>query len=227
MTQWHEFEDRKALDIALATHVASSLQKDIAARGGASAAFSGGSTPRGMLAALSDTPLDWAAVDLTLVDDRWVDADHPDSNARLLAETLLVGGAASARFYPLHTVDVSPDEGAVIAEQRIDGMQRPFSAVVLGMGGDGHTASWFPESANLAELTDTSQPAAVLATDPVTAPHLRVTLTLPAVLDTHLLVLHITGEEKRALLEEASEANYPIARILEQHEQPLHIYWAP
>ena len=106
-------------------------------------------------------------------------------------------------------------------------MPRPFSAVVLGMGGDGHTASWFPQAANLQLLLDPAATRRVALTEPVTAPHQRITLTLPAVLDSRQIILHLCGGDKRAILENAIQANYPVAAILQQNTTPATIWWAP
>jgi 6-phosphogluconolactonase len=102
-----------------------------------------------------------------------------------------------------------------------------FSAVVLGMGEDGHTASWFPQTADLAALLDPTNPADVAMTDPVTAPHRRLTLTLAAVLNSREIIIHITGESKRTVLERACANGYPVAAVLEQDTTPTSIWWSP
>ena len=106
-------------------------------------------------------------------------------------------------------------------------MPQPFAVIVLGMGGDGHTASWFPQAANLAALLDPATAAILAATDPVTAPHQRITLTLAAVLRSRNIIIHITGEHKEDVLQRASRDHYPIAAILEQTNTPASIWWAP
>lgn len=225
--RWRLFEDRDALALALAEHLAQRLREDIAERGEASLALSGGSTPKPMFQALAQQELDWRNVSLTLVDERWVDGDHPDSNERLLRENLHRGPAAAARFIGLKTPHPRASEGEGEAGARIAALPRPFSAVVLGMGGDGHTASWFPQAANLPRLLDLEGGALVAATEPVTAPHTRMTLTLPAVLNSREVILHITGEDKRAVLGDAIARGYPVAAMLKQSTTPLSIWWAP
>jgi 6-phosphogluconolactonase len=95
------------------------------------------------------------------------------------------------------------------------------------MGGDGHTASWFPRASNLRALLDQDSAQVVAATQPVTAPHQRMTLTLRAALDTRSLIIHITGAAKKAILESAREKRYPIAAVLEQNATAATIWWAP
>ncbi len=224
MSDWHRFGSTAGLDEALAGHLARRLAADIGDYGQASLAVSGGSTPAGMFRRLSRCELDWAKVWLTLVDERCVATDSPDSNERLLRQELLQNRAAAARFIGM--ADAGAD-GLKALEEEIAAIPRPFSAVVLGMGGDGHTASWFPQAENLTALLDPANPADVALTDPVTAAHRRLTLTLAAVLDSREIVLHITGEAKRAALESACARGYPVAAVLAQKLSPVSIWWAP
>ncbi|MBP6683121.1 MAG: 6-phosphogluconolactonase [Halioglobus sp.] len=224
MSDWRRFGSTTGLDEALAGHLARRLAADIRDYGQASLAVSGGSTPTGMFRRLSHCELDWAKVWLTLVDERCVATDSPDSNERLLRQELLQNRAAAARFIGM--ADAGAD-GLEALEEEIAAIPRPFSAVVLGMGGDGHTASWFPQAENLSALLDPANPADVAFSDPVTAPHRRLTLTLAAVLYSREIIIHISGEAKRAALESACAQGYPVAAVLEQDLSPVSIWWAP
>jgi 6-phosphogluconolactonase len=224
MNEWHIFAGSEELDRALAEHLGKRLQTDIQRHGHASLAVSGGSTPTGMFRKLSSCELDWSRVWLTLVDERRVATDSPASNERMLRENLLQNRAAAARFISL----ADNGAGGVAALGRaLDAIPRPFSAVVLGMGGDGHTASWFPGAVNLPALLDPANPADVAETMPVTAPHERLTLTLAAVLKSREILIHITGEAKKTLLENARAEQHPVAAILQQTVTPASIWWAP
>ena len=224
MNEWHIFAGSGELDRALAEHLGKRLQTDIERHGHASLAVSGGSTPIGMFRKLSSCELDWSRVWLTLVDERRVATDSPASNERMLRENLLQNRAAAARFISL--ADNGAD-GVAALGRALDAIPRPFSAVVLGMGGDGHTASWFPGAANLPALLDPANPADVAETMPVTAPHERLTLTLAAVLKSREILIHITGEAKTTLLENARAEQHPVAAILQHTETPASIWWAP
>lgn len=227
MSSWHRFDQREELDRALAAHIAGCLQRDLDSREWASLAVSGGSTPRGMFQRLAACDLAWQRVAITLVDERWVPPDHADSNERLVRENLLQQHAAAARLVGLKTPDADAAEGLAASRKRIADLPLPFSAVVLGMGGDGHTASWFPRAENLQALLAPPDGAAVAVTDPVTAPHQRITLTLPAVLDSREIIVHITGEDKRSILEAAEQAGHPVAAVTSQRQTPVSIWWAP
>jgi 6-phosphogluconolactonase len=224
MNEWHIFAGSGELDQALADHLGKQLQTDIERHGHASLAVSGGSTPTGMFRKLSSCELDWSRVWLTLVDERRVATDSPASNERMLRENLLQNRAAAARFISL--ADNGAD-GVAALSRALDAIPRPFSAVVLGMGGDGHTASWFPGAVNLPALLDPANPADVAETMPVTAPHERLTLTLAAVLKSREILIHITGEAKKTLLENARAGQHPVAAILQQTVTPASIWWAP
>ena len=220
---WHRFNNTAELDRALAHHLAQRLTEDLARYGDASMAVSGGSTPSGMFAQLSRCDLDWSRVWLTLVDERCVPVDSPDSNERLLRQNLLQNQAAGARFISMAN---AAREGIGTLDTKISNMPRPFSAVVLGMGNDGHTASWFPGANNLAALLDPDNPAQVMETEPPTAPHRRITLTLAAVMQSREIIVHITGPEKKAVLEQAADRDSPVAAALAQREIPTSIWWA-
>lgn len=227
MSELREFDSRDELDAALAEHIIELLRADIAERGSASLAVSGGSTPKGLFAQLSVADLDWTRVWVTLVDERWVAADDEDSNERLVRENLLQNQASKANFIGLKSPGDNAEQGISATDEQLAPLPRPFSCVVLGMGGDGHTASWFPKAENLAELVDPRGTAELGATDPVTAPHQRITFTLPAVLNSGAIIIHITGEDKRTVLAQASKQHYPIAVITEQQTNPASIWWAP
>jgi len=227
MSEWHNYSSREELDRALAEHIAQRLREDINSHGSASLAVSGGNTPKNMFALLSRCELDWSRVWLTLVDERWVPPADKDSNERLVRENLLQQAASRAHFVSLKSEHNSATLGLAEVTARLADLPLPFSAVILGMGGDGHTASWFPLASNLAQLLDRDNPELLGASDPVTAPHQRITLTLAAVLQSRDIAIHITGEDKRTVLEQAGDRDYPIAAILQQQHIPATIWWAP
>ena len=226
----HEFADRLTLADTLARDVASKLDAAIGARGKATIAVSGGGTPKTMFAVLAEQEIDWSKVTVTLVDERWVDTDSDRSNARMVAEHLFHHESHTASFVPLfdrahkdNVDDALDDVGA-----RIDALGRPFDVVLLGMGSDGHTASFFPGGDNLAAALDPDGKRAVVSMRAEGAGEPRITLTLPRVLDTRALYLHIEGDDKKDVLAKAlAGENYPIAAVLTQDRVPVDIYWAP
>ena len=226
--QLHPFPDGDTVASALAHAVADDLREALAARGHASLALSGGTTPRRFLQALSRQPLDWSSVTVTLVDERWVPDDHERSNARLVKEHLLQQEAASARFVPLYRPAPAPDDA--LAEVAAD-LPTTLDVVVLGMGGDGHTASFFPGGDRLADAMDPAATATVLPMRAPGAGEPRITLTLPVLRDAGHLYLHIEGGEKRQVLQQALSgqgkgAGYPVRQVLQALHAPLQVYMA-
>lgn len=228
----HDFTDSHALASALAERVADRLRAGLAERDFALLAVSGGRTPLRFFELLAHAALDWSKVQVTLVDERWVDAHDPRSNARLVREHLLQGAAAAAQFVPLYTGAATPEEGQAEAGRRVRALPLPFDAVVLGMGLDGHTASFFPGGDQLAAALDPDLPSGVLPMRAPDAGEPRITLTLPALLRTRHLFLHIEGEDKREVLAQArlglgEAAHYPVRAVLERSPVPVDVYWCP
>ena len=111
--------------------------------------------------------------------------------------------AAAARFAPLADSRLSPEQELAAANARIADLPLPADLVVLGMGDDGHTASWFPGADNLAEAIDPARASLVLPMRAPGAPEPRLTLTARVILRARALALHIEGADKLATLARA------------------------
>jgi len=203
----------------------------IAARGKASLAVSGGSTPKAFFQNLSDRDIDWSKVTITLVDERFVPADNPRSNHLLVADNLLRGKAAAATFVPLYQAAASADDAAVLATEATAGIGYPLDVVILGMGTDGHTASFFPGGNHLAKALDPAGPRAILTMEADGAGEPRLTFSFASLQDAGLLVLHIEGTAKKDVLAKAEgagdETEMPIRAVLRRAASPVEIFWAP
>ncbi|MFN3886796.1 MAG: 6-phosphogluconolactonase [Aquabacterium sp.] len=227
----HTAADAATLAANLARFTADRLQAALAERERVLLVLSGGSTPVPFFEALSRLPLDWSRVVVTLADDRWVPLDHADSNARLVRTHLLQGPAAAATFVPVSSEAPTPTDGQPAIEAELAGLPWPAEVTVFGMGGDGHTASLFPQAPELAAALDDAQAPLTMpvgAPAPPNVPVPRLTLTRRALLDTRCAVIHCTGAAKRALLQRASEAGevaeLPIRIVLQQDRVPVHIF---
>ena len=229
--QMHSFDTGSALAEGLADRVANALSAAVAARGEASLAVSGGSTPKAFFEALSSRPLDWPKIKVTLVDERFVPDDNPRSNHLLVKTHLLKNAAAAADFVPLYRPEATIEQAAVTASGIVPGMSKPFDVVILGMGTDGHTASFFPGGDHLAAALDLALPRRVMTMEAPGAGEARLTLSFSALQDAGLLVVHIEGAEKKTVLDKAlsgiDEAEMPIRAVLERAATTPEIYWAP
>jgi 6-phosphogluconolactonase len=224
--QWLEFENKEALEKALCTTICNKLKNKLATGTSPSLMVSGGSTPLGLFKKLSEQQLNWSKVHIGLVDERWVAPDHADSNEKLLRKYLLKNQACAAKFQGLKTAADTPEQGITTLLHTIPS---PITTIVLGMGDDGHTASWFPGAKQLDRLYSSADALGFCL--PPVAPHPRATLTLSAVLASEQLILHITGDKKRSVFENAliehDPRRFPICAVLNQYKTPLSIYWSP
>jgi 6-phosphogluconolactonase len=226
-----KFADSDSLSLSLSRQLTANLDAAIAARGLASLVVSGGKSPIKLFEQLRSESLDWSRVCVALADERWVEPTDPDSNEKLVRDYLLKEAAAAARFIGLKNGAPTPDLGAVSAWETFARVPRPFDAVVLGMGDDGHTASLFPRSPNLASaINPAAVPGCVGMRSPV-APHPRLSLNLSALLDSRRIVLLITGAQKwhtyRAASGEGPAEEMPIRCVLRQRRTPVEVMWAP
>jgi 6-phosphogluconolactonase len=209
------FADRERLAWHLASDVAGALRRLVETNDKATLAVSGGETPKMFFDKLSHMGVPWAAVTVTLVDERQVPETSQRSNARLVRAHLLKDKAAAARFVTLY-------ENPAAAELP------PLDIVILGMGTDGHTASFFPGGDNLATALDPETKERIVTMTAPGAGEPRLTFTLPVLTDTGYLVLHIEGAEKRKVLDMALKDGpaevMPVRAVL-RSKTPLTLYW--
>lgn len=227
----NRFDSGEALAEALAAAVADRLASGCAANGKAVLAVSGGTTPARFFKALSAKDLPWEKIIVTLVDERFVPPTSDRSNERLVREALLQNAASKANFIGLYHQAADADQGAETAAAEIAKLGQPFDVVVLGMGGDGHTASFFPGGNNLKEAISKDQKASVLPMSAENAGEPRLTLTLPVIVGAGFVALHIEGAGKMSTLEAAlgdgGIEDMPIRAVLRYEPIELEIFWAP
>lgn len=176
---------------------------ETAARGAPSGRFavalSGGQTPVPLFRKLASRPdLPWAATRVFFADERFVPPDHPLSNLRLARETLL-----SRVAIPEGNLRAPRGEGSIAAAARgyESALRRLmsewgreeaiFDLVLLGIGEDGHTASLFPGSPLLGETVRWVGAETSTSVHPP-----RITLTLPAINRSRVVLFLVSGEKK-------------------------------
>lgn len=222
------FASSDTLAEALAAKVAAVLSEALESRDTALLAVSGGTTPARFFAALSRQKLDWSRVTVTLVDERFVPESSPRSNAALVRGKLLVNEAAAARFVGLYHPEETVEAAAGAAARALARLPLPLDVAILGMGTDGHTASFFPDAGNLGALLDPASPELVLPVHAPSAGEPRLTLSLPRLLEARFVALHIEGQEKQTVLDEALRpgSTLPISAVFTNTHTPVPVYWA-
>lgn len=185
-------------------------------------ALSGGSTPGPVYGALAG-PLDFSKIELYQVDERCVPWDDPESNHRLISESLLKKLTAPPKEF--HAFKATPPTESAIQEslkiyenQLFDLAEHPFTVTILGIGPDGHIASLFPDTPALKEkkrLTAHTHGAKRSALAD------RLTLTLPPLLASRTILVLAKGRGKEAVIEELEHGKKSIhefpARALKEH----------
>lgn len=226
----HEFENSEALSRSLAKKIGEDLMEAISKKGVGSIAVSGGKTPIPLFNALSELDLDWEKIFITLVDDRWVDEQDSASNEQLVKTNLLKNKAQKAHFVGLKTSSSSPFGHEIEVEQKLIDFPFPLDVIVLGMGDDGHTASLFPHAVNLKLGLDLESMKKVIGMTPLDAPHERITLTLPVILSSQHIYLHISGEQKLTVLKKATQGqnieDMPIRAVIQNSNTELQVYYS-
>ncbi len=184
--------------------------------------LSGGSTPRATYQRLAERKdLDWSCAELFFGDERFVPTDHPDSNYRMVRESLLAGGTVMPRKLLAIPTDGTPQSAAdrydeILRQQYGAGSLEPgvplFHLTLLGLGDDGHTASLLPGQPVLKERT---RWAAVV---PEGRENQRITLTYPALNSSALILFLVSGAAKRDALAQARGGALPAGALRPQGE---------
>jgi 6-phosphogluconolactonase len=188
-----------------ARRIAALLSQAVEDRGIATMALAGGSTPSRLYRLLAAPPYDrtipWSRVRLFLGDERCVPADHPDSNERMVRESLLANLSPEPAFHPMPGGHPDPAEAAgqyaerLVREIPADEARVPrLDVVLLGMGEDGHTASLFPDT----DVLDEERLVAAVYVPRLDA--WRLSLTLPVLNAARHVLFLVTGAGKAAML---------------------------
>jgi 6-phosphogluconolactonase len=224
----------EAMIDAVFEHTIEALTEALADGDAASFLVSGGSSPAPIYKRLSEADVAWNKIKVALVDERWVDFDHDKSNEAFIVKTLLQNNAANAKLIGMKNTAATAADGLAQCEASYQTLPTPFDVTVLGMGPDGHTASWFPHAKGLDEAlsSDALCSAITARKSEVTGDCVeRMTLSLAGVANSKHVLLLISGDEKLATYREAlaggDVADMPVRAILEQDKVPVTVYWAP
>lgn len=194
-------EDLSQRAAGLFRHV---VERALAGGERAAVALSGGSTPRRLYAMLGEEPwrgrIDWPRLHIFVVDERFVPPDHPESNRRMIRETLLAASPLpDANFHPIPYTPDGPEAAAERYAEDLRAFFGPglphFDLILLGMGADGHTASLFPGT----DAADVRDRLAIPSVNSSTGAQ-RVTITLPVINAAQRAAFLVTGPDKAEAL---------------------------
>ncbi|MCY1422483.1 6-phosphogluconolactonase [compost metagenome] len=217
--------DRDTCAAELAQVLVGRLRADLQDGGRARLLLAGGQSPVPLLGRLAGEALDWSRVELSPTDERWVAADDVASNLQLLRTALPQAQLLDPRL------GATPEEAAQAWGERLAGWL-PLTAVLLGMGEDGHIASLFPGMPGIASaLTEDASPAALVGVAPV-APQVRLSANLALLRRSGWLGLLVFGGAKRELLEAVladrpDTRQLPVHALVRQAGSRLQVHWAP
>ncbi|MBY0284227.1 MAG: 6-phosphogluconolactonase [Sphingomonas sp.] len=229
--EWWDYDSADEMANAVAGDAAFIVESAIDARGAAVIALPGGKTPLAIYDKLAKAKLDWKRVTILPTDDRLVPMGDALSNITAIAKVFLPKGV---RVLPI-TSEAASDYKAAgrAADARLQDVHWPLDLCVLGVGADGHTASIFPgrDFDEAVNGPKERRAVGVMPGDlPEEAPVARVTLTRQAIVASRALMLAVTGQAKRDVIERAIKdgpmSPYPIGRVLADIELPIDIHWS-
>lgn len=229
--EWWDYDSADEMADAVAGDAAFIVESAIDARGAAVIALPGGKTPLAIYDKLAKAKLDWKRVTILPTDDRLVPMGDALSNITAIAKVFLPKGV---RVLPI-TSEAASDYKAAgrAADARLQDVHWPLDLCVLGVGADGHTASIFPgpDFDEAVNGPKERRAVGVMPGDlPEEAPVARVTLTRQAIVASRALMLAVTGQAKRDVIERAIKdgpmSPYPIGRVLADIELPIDIHWS-
>ncbi|MBS0424899.1 MAG: 6-phosphogluconolactonase [Proteobacteria bacterium] len=216
------YPDIESLSQGFADFAATVLQNTLAHKPQATLVVPGGNTPRHYLPALAKCQLPWDRITVTLSDERWVDVNNEQSNERLVKHYLMQHLPENTRFVSLKTAHDNPFDAIGTLHQRLDSLPLPVNLAVLGLGEDGHIASLFPGM-----NPDLLSAHHCIAVAPPIAPSLRMSLSLKLLAESEQIVLVVTGESKRQLLDRVSknpDSKLPIAWLLQRIQTTIAVF---
>ena len=216
----YEFEDAKTCELALAKSVVNRIKTQEYTK----LALSGGKSPLGFFRCLRASELKWDQIYISLVDERVVDTNDPQSNTKFIKDEFLQDKASKANFIPL--LKEANLEDKALLDFANEHYIKPQLAV-LGMGLDGHCASLFADSKGFDEALISEQDIVLIY--PKEAEFKRLSMSLAALEKCQRLFLLIAGSQKKEVFDRAClkpDKSLPISLILHSRKVHCEVYYS-
>ena len=215
---------------SLTEFIREKIELNLVNSGNCSIAMSGGQTPLNLYSNISESNIDWSKVDLSIVHERFVDLQSKHSNQNNILKSLALDIKDFKSFHGFDFTYVKDSKPIIKRKDYFYNL--PFDLCLLGMGGDGHFASIFPNLTNLDYLLDQNTEELVSIVKTKEKIPYRLTLTYRAISQSKCIVVYITGKEKLSLIQrvmdnDVSPRDYPIKKIFNDFPNDLKIYWSP
>ena len=229
---WLEFDSREKFNEALVQRIADTLQSASLSQSQIVFGVSGGSTPLPVYQALAQKELAWNRIKLLLVDERYVATTHADSNERNIREAFSSNAIIGKNIIGLVSDKGDIETIAIAADQKLASINAVLDVIVLGMGEDGHFASLFPTGVQFDQAISENGSRFVMPISPMPqhAPHPRLSMSLAYIRRAKRIILAITGDNKRRVLQQAIAEgdvhHLPIAALFKASSPAVEIYWS-
>ncbi len=228
------YDSKIKLEESLLRNTRYQLEKAIQANAEVTLFVSGGSSPKQLYLSLSQVALPWQCVQVAMVDERWVELTHSKSNQQFIQNTLIRHKAFNVKFHTMKRDAPHAKEVASLVSDEYAQLKSP-GITILGMGSDGHTASLFPNAVGLNDALNSEDKlcsAIEAIKSEVTGEQTeRMTMTLKALMQSQIIYLVLSGEEKLKVYRNAlggkDVRKMPVRAILHQSKVPVVVYWAP
>ena len=213
------YKSSEELEAALYHEITVKIELSIKEFGDARILLSGGNTPKALYAKIAKAPIDWSKVIIGLVDDRNVDLSSEHSNERMLRDTFLSEGQIGPKIVGMAGNNMTLSK----IEKRYKKFFERIDYTLLGMGGDGHTASLFPGDIPSESSLRNSEKGIIFTTAP-SFPYERISCSRGLIISSHVIGLMILGKNKLAVLEESEEHMLPIGYFTNACQQLTTFY---
>lgn len=214
------FDSKEVAFDRLTQRIIALIEKAQETKGNARVLLSGGGTPMPVYEKLSESQLDFSKIAFGLVDDRFVPVQDPASNEGVIRNIF-----RNQPDFTLETMVENPQDYAESIAQ-CNQAYRQFingDVILLGMGGDGHFASLFPNDEPSIEGLHATE-YGCLGTNAPSHPTKRVSTNLAFIESIEHRILLITGKDKLEKLKASPAEKTPISYIVDNLTE---IYYAP